>query len=134
MSLFDEKENSAPKMFLKIPSRVQPSRVQPGRVKKGNNMASLLQRIESDDDAANNLGRKRKRRPVVDEQPEDMATVPNDSLNNPMAPLPSKKRKHPQGNEKLPTMIPMSLQAPMPVQTPWTEPGSLGTFFVCQMN
>ena len=78
-------------------------------------MATALQCMEPDDDGATAVpGRKRNRQNGDDEQPEDLAQVPQGVSANPMAP-PGKRRK--QTQQPLMEMpLSMPLYPPMPVQ------------------
>jgi hypothetical protein len=92
-----------------------PTRVQPSRQNRGSRMAMFINNMEVDDDAANPR-RKRK----ADDEPsehEDLAAVPQDAPQNPMAPAPpTKKRKQRNVGPAMAMPLSMPLQAPMPVQ------------------
>lgn len=80
-------------------------------------MADIMANIEDDDDSRTAVPR-RKKRPIVESDPEDMADVPEEVVRNPMAPV--KKKRRPRNDEEpqcsVPTPIP--LQPTSPAQVP----------------
>jgi hypothetical protein len=80
-------------------------------------MATVLGNMQVDDDATTSLpGRKRSRR-VVDDEPEDMAEVPQGVPTNPLAPPNKKKRKQGALPPQMPMPPQLPLHPPMPIQT-----------------
>jgi hypothetical protein len=66
-----------------------PSRVQPGHANKAGRMTAILASIEEDNDSTTAVPRRRKR-PTIESDPEDMFYVPKDVEQNPMAPVKKK--------------------------------------------
>lgn len=93
-----------------------PSRVQPSRTNRGTRMADIMASIEGDDDSRIIVPR-RKKRPMVESDPEDMFDAPEEIKCNPMAPA-TKRRK--QREVEPPRSIPplLPLQPTTPTQVP----------------
>jgi hypothetical protein len=103
-----------------------PSRVQPGHANKAGRMTAILASIEEDDDSTTAVPRRRKR-PTIESDPEDMFDVPKDVEQNPMAPV---KKKRKQQAEHPPNIPPaLSLQLPPLNQVPPKLPLGNGTGF-----
>ena len=105
-----------------------PGRVQPSRANKGNRMAGIMASIEEDDDSTTVVPWRRKRQ-VVESDPEDMFDVPKDIERNATAPLMKKKCKKVDQDPPR-SIIPQPPPSLLPVQPPlpmWVPPGSLPT-------
>ena len=89
-----------------------PGRVQPSRINRGNRMADIMANIEEDDESRTAVPRRKKRQ-VVESDPED---VPEKVNCNPMAPLTKKRRQF--DVEKPACNIPLPLQPNLPAQVP----------------
>ena len=63
-----------------------PARVQPSRINRSNRMADILANIEDDDDSRAAVPRRRKRQ-IIESDPEDTFKVPDEIERNPMAPM-----------------------------------------------
>ena len=98
-----------------------PARVQPSRINRSNRMADILANIEDDDDSRTAVPRRRKRQ-IVESDPEDTIEVPDEIELNPMAPIAPKKKKrrqlieNPQPPHGIPSLL--SLHTTSPAQIP----------------
>lgn len=92
-----------------------PSRVQPSRINRSNRMADIMANIEDDDDSRTAVPR-RKKRSIIESDPDDMFTVPEEIESNAMAPAPVKKKRrqinvvNPKHN--IPPLLPLQLASP----------------------
>lgn len=101
-----------------------PARVQPSRINRSNRLAGIMANIESDDDCRMAVPKtRRKKRQVVESDPEDSFCVPEDIECNPMAPMPVKKKRRQITNVEtslctgsIPPVLP--LQPTPPAQVP----------------
>lgn len=99
-----------------------PARVQPSRINRSNRMADILANIEDDDDSRAAVPRRRKRQ-IIESDPEDTFKVPDEIERNPMAPMAPVKKKsrrlnveNPQPPRGIPSLLP--LQTTSPAQVP----------------
>jgi hypothetical protein len=94
-----------------------PARVQPSRPNRASRMADIMANIEEDDDSRAVVSRRRKRQ-IVESDPEDVFSVPEEIECNPMAPPVTKKRRQ-LDVEKPPCTTPLlPLQPTAPTQVP----------------
>ena len=93
-----------------------PSRVQPSRTNRGTRMADIMASIEGDDDSRIIVPR-RKKRPMVESDPEDVFDVPEEIKSNPMAPATKRhKRREDEPPRGIPPLLP--LRPTPPTQVP----------------
>jgi hypothetical protein len=102
-----------------------PSRVQPGRANKAGRMTTILASIEEDDDSMTAVPSRRKR-PIIESDPEDMFDVPEDVEQNPMAPVKKKRKQQAEHPSNIPPAL--SLQLPPPNQLPPKLPSKSNSF------
>jgi hypothetical protein len=91
------------------------ARVQPVRAHRSNRLADIMANIEDDDESRTAVPR-RKKRPIIESDPDDAFNVPEEIENNPMAPA-AKKRKQVNVPPRLPLQPTSPAQVPPKFQT-----------------
>lgn len=96
-----------------------PARVQPSRINKSNRMADIMANLEDDDDSRSAVPHRKKRQ-IIETDPEDNFSVPDEIEHNPMAPAKKKRRQLKITVENPPCVIPslLPLKPTSPAQVP----------------